>query len=219
MAGRLNIELAGTFVLVLSGILVACSGAPGPVVAASFGVVLVHLAYAFGPRSGGHFNPAVTLAFLLLGKQKLVEAVAYMIVQTIGATGATLFVKLALPSASAQQGKYGLTTLADGFSWYQLILLEGVATLILIVTILFVTATQDVPSSVAGVAIGSALGGGIVAIGPYTGGGLNPARVIGPMLITGNYDSLWAYLVAHVGASVLAGSFFFLLKDTQPPSA
>ena len=154
--------------------------------ALAFGLVLVALVYAIGPISGCHINPAVTLGFIAAGRMKLVEGVAYMVAQVIGAIGgAYLLYWMFTTSPLYHKSKQGLGT--DGYGKQSLLhvsqggafLIEVVLTTIFVSVVLFATHKAAIQGA-AGVAIGFALVM-VHLIGiPLTGTSVNPARSLGP---------------------------------------
>lgn len=96
---------------------------------------------------------------------------------------------------------------------------EGAATFVLVLVIISVTSDTRVPRGTAPPVIGAALAAAIIISGPISGAGVNPARAIGPMLLTGRFTDWWAYLVAPVIAGALAVTVYDrLLRAGEPPS-
>ncbi|HEY1826856.1 MAG TPA: aquaporin [Acidimicrobiales bacterium] len=225
-ARKLAAEFIGTAILVLVAVGVATetfglkldagSIAAGVVATAlAFGLVLMALAYAIGPISGCHVNPAVTLGFLAAGRMKVVEAIGYMVAQVAGAiAGAALLLAIFEQTSGYSKSANGLGT--DGYasaapfshiSQGGAFLVEVVLTFIFVSVILFATHKAAIQGA-AGLAIGMAL---VVVhlIGiPLTGTSVNPARSLGPALMVGGtaLSQVWLFLVAPmVGALVAAG--------------
>ncbi|MBK8139064.1 MAG: aquaporin [Anaerolineae bacterium] len=193
-------ELLGTFILVFIGAAAVVSAAgSGGVVTAAFGhgLVLVGIIFAFGHISGGHFNPAVTLAMLIAGKVDLMKAVYYWIAQFVGAIVAGLLIKGLLGFAGPATG-----TLTSDAVWTAAIF-EAVVTFIF-VSVIFQTAAFGKAGNLAPVAIGFTLAACIFAAGPFTGGSLNPARTFGPALASGDLSYFIPYFVGIFGGAALA---------------
>ena len=213
IAKRCGAEFLGTFLLVFLGVGSAIAGVVGGgvvVVAMTFGLVLLALAYTLGPVSGCHVNPAVTLGVLLAGRTTLVDAVYYWIAQLVGATvGAFgLWVLARWGGVADQTGALGINSYGPHINLGGTMVLEVVVTFLLVLVVLVVTARTE-HAGFAGLAIGAALTvGNLVAI-PLDGASINPARSIGPALFEGGsaMSQLWVFIV------------FPLIGDTVKPDA
>ena len=204
----------GTATLMFGYKLAGDSIAAGVITTAlAFGLVLLALAYALGPISGCHINPAVTMGFLVARRIGVVEAVAYWIAQVIGGiAGAALLRALFAAAPGYSTSKIGLG--ADAYGNASMIhlnaggafLAEGVLTFLFVFVVLAVTRRAAAPQ-IAGITIGLALAT-VHLIGiPLTGTSVNPARSIGPALFVGGttLSQLWLFIVAPlVGGSIAA---------------
>ena len=194
-------EAIGTFALIFIGAGTVALGAGGLVgIALAHGLTVMVFAYAYGPISGSHINPAVTFAVALSGKMSWRDALSYWIVQLIGAAlgAATLFFIF-----GGSGNGLGATLPAAGVSASQTIVLEALLTFLLVNTI-FRTAFTKEDNQFAPLAIGLTLTAAILMGGPLTGASLNPARSFGPALITGNLDQLWLYIVGPLLGAAIA---------------
>ncbi|HLN16259.1 MAG TPA: aquaporin [Acidimicrobiales bacterium] len=231
MVRKFSAELVGTALLVFFAVGVATlsfgfkftgmSVAAGVVATAlTFGLVLLALAYVFGPVSGSHVNPAVTMGALVAGRIGLAEAVGYWIAQFIGGIlGALLLWAVFEQSPMYHKSIQGLGT--DGYGAKSMIhisaggafLFEVVATAVFIFVILGVT-SKTANAVTAGVVIGLTLAF-IHLIGiPIDGTSVNPARSLGPALIVGGtaLSQVWLFIVAPlVGGIVGALGHIFLM--------
>ena len=207
-------EFLGTALLVVVGVGVAVLAPDaGPVgIALAFGLTLLVLAYALGPVSGCHINPAVTVGMALAGRLPVVEAVGYVVAQVAGAIGGTAVV---VAVASNRTG-YSLTAdgigangwgpaSSGGYGLAAAIVVEIVLTFLLVYTVLTVTATAST-STVAAVPIGLALLVAHLVAVPIDGTSVNPARSIGPALFAGGsaLTQLWAFIVFPLIGGILA---------------
>ncbi len=212
-------EFIGTFTLVLFGcgsavIAGADIGLLG--ISFAFGLALIGMAYAIGPVSGCHINPAVSLGMVAAGRMTLPEAARYIVAQIAGAITAAL-VLLVIVTGKADYsvaanglgqngwgaGYLGEYTLVAAFTF------EVVATFLFMVVILGATGAGASPA-MAGLAIGLALVViHLVGIN-VTGVSVNPARSIGPALFAGGtaIGQLWLFIVAPVLGAVAAGIVF-----------
>jgi aquaporin Z len=212
MIRRAGAEALGTFVLVFFAVGAAVFGIDrvGVVgVALAFGLVLLALAYAIGPVSGCHVNPAVTLGVLLNRGITAAEAGVYVVAQVVGAVvGAALIAGMTgFGGVVDQTGGLGTNSWGKTISGPGAFVLEIVLTFLLVFVVLRVTA-EDAAPGFAGLAIGLSLAV-IHLVGiPLTGTSVNPARSIGPALFAGGTPlaQLWLFIVAPlIGAAIAAG--------------
>jgi MIP family channel proteins len=198
-------EALGVFTLVFIGIMAIYNLAevPGGLVGIGFahGLAIAIMVAALGHVSGGHFNPAITLGLLLGRHIDLPSAVLYWVAQLLGGTVAAVLVAGALDSAAVAGGT---PVLADGVAVWAGILLELVATFFLVFVVYGTAVDKGAPASVYPFAIGLSIAIGIIAIGPFTGGALNPARGFGPALVSGEWGGLVTWLVGPLLGGVLA---------------
>lgn len=215
MDGRFWAEALGTAVLVIGG--VGSAVLAGPVIGAlgvalAFGLSLLVMAYAIGPISGCHINPAVTAAMLTAKRINLRTATGYWIAQVIGAIiGAGIVLLLAKGSpggydagvASLGANGYGIHSPA-GFNLGAAFLAEVVLTGLLAFTVVATTATTT-NSGFAGLAIGLVLTLIHLVDLPITNASVNPARSIGPAVFVGGWalTQLWLFIVAPMIGGIL----------------
>jgi aquaporin Z len=195
-------ELLGTFLFFTIGYLsVAASGAAGTsallVVPFAFGFGLLAAIFAFGHISGGHFNPAVTVAMALDGRTTPVDAVAYIASQLIGGIAAGVVVLVALNQDAVRAG---ITRPGTGVSDVGALIIETVATAAFIAVIL--ASTKRVPS-LAALAIPMTLVAIHFGTASLSGSSVNPARSLGSALIGGDLNAIWIYIVGPVVGAVL----------------
>ncbi|KDN81848.1 MIP family channel protein [Kitasatospora cheerisanensis] len=218
-------EFLGTLLLVLLavGAAVLAGEAIGPVgIALAFGFVLLALAYALGPISGCHVNPAVTLGFLLARRIDGRTAVSYWTAQVLGGiTGAALVLLLAkqIPGLETH-GKLGTNGWGERSQVHinagGAFLTEVVLTFLLVYVVLAVT-HRLAAVGFDGLPIGIALAVVHLVGIPLTGTSVNPARSLGPALFAGGdaLSQLWLFLLAPlVGGALAAG--IHLLTHPQP---
>ena len=199
-AARLYLaELLGTFLFMTIGYAsVANFGAANPaipgllVVPFSFGFGLLAAIYAFGHISGGHYNPAVTIAMLADRRTKPVEAAGYIIAQVIGAIGAATLVFLTINQEAVAAG---ITKPGPGVSDVSALVLETAFTAFFVLVIL--TSTKR-SVAVAAIVIPLTLVAIHFAIANLTGSSVNPARSIGSAVVGGDLTGLWIYIVAPI---------------------
>ncbi len=203
-------ELIGTFALIFIGAGALAIGEGGLVgVALAHGLVIVAFAYAYGHISGTHINPAVTLGLLIAGEIQFVAAIGYWIVQFLGGILGAVVLNAVLPNP----GDLGVTILSENVGVGQGLVVEIVLTFFLVNTI-FNTAVSGKAGNFAGLAIGLTLVLCILMGGPLTRASLNPARTIGPAIVSGNYADIWLYFVGPSVGGILAALLYIgVLKD------
>ncbi|XP_034393648.1 aquaporin-4 [Cyclopterus lumpus] len=202
-------ELLGTLVLV-SAILGACVPGPGEAPsgplypAVAVGVSIVALAHCFGEISGAQVNPALTLALLATRKLEVLRAVVYIAAQCLGAFLAAGALYLALP----------IKTTADHFvnrvpievNAAQALGIEVLCTFQMVFTVFSVEDHRRRESSEPGhLAIGLAHTAGVLIGARFSGGSMNPARSLGPAIITGFWENHWVYWIGPVFGAILGG--------------
>ena len=229
MVGRLGAalvaEAVGTFLFFFVGagavVLTTHSGdgSPGLVgVALAHGLALAVLVSAFGAISGGHFNPAVTVAVRLAGRIGWSHAVMYVVAQLVGAVAAGLALRFVFPESSWGPTNIGTPALGGGISIGAGIAIEAVMTLLLVLAV-FGTAIDMRAPKLGGIAIGLALAADILMGGPLTGGAANPARWFGPAVASGAYEDWYVWWIGPLlGAIVAAVLYRYVFQGEAEPT-
>ena len=207
-------ELIGTFMLVLvgAGAVTILGKSTTPVAAdvivaaLAHGLILVAIIATYGHISGAHVNPAVTLGLLVSRQIDVIRAVVYWIAQFAGAIIAALLLRFIFPGVA----NLGQTVPAANISGVQAMIIEAVLTFFLASTVIQAAAYGKV-GNIAAIAIGFTLAGCILFGGPLTGASLNPARTVGPALITGDTRDIVFYLIGIFAGGALAGLVHSLL--------
>ena len=221
-------EFVGTFILVFAGTAVATAailnrpiaGMPlnSLAVGLTFGLVLAALVSAFAHISGAHFNPAVTLALFSIRRFPGRYVVPYIIAQILGAVLASAAVWATFGNAARNQAYLAATYPTPAANEGQAFLMEALITFILLFIIVAVSTDERANATTASLAIGFALGIAVLIGGPVSGGSVNPARTLGPMIMSGNFTSVWVYLIAPVvGAITAAFLYHDFLIAAEPP--
>ena len=218
-------EFIGTFILVLFGcgsaVLAGFAiGAQG--IAIAFGLAIVAIAYSVGRISGGHVNPAVSLAMFINKKLSLKDFCWYVVAQIAGAFAASgllnLIVSMTEIGSNGLLGANGFDAeSAVGLTMVGAIIVEIVATCIFVLTILGVTHNEK-HSSIAGLVIGLVLTLIHIVTIPLTGTSVNPARSLAPAVLVGGtaLSQVWVFIVAPlVGAAIAGFAWKFLAKDEK----
>jgi MIP family channel proteins len=204
-------EIVGTFLLVffICGVLSvsADGGLDLAGLALTHALILMTLVYALGGTSGAHFNPAVTVALWSIKKISTPNAIAYVVCQAVGGVLGALVVLL-LFNDVGEAVNYGATAingevLQDGSAGLGLIA-EALGTFVLMWAIMGVAVNPRGEAALAGLAIGGALGVAVMVFGPATGGGLNPARWLGPAVASGEFADAWLYVIGPILGALVA---------------
>jgi aquaporin Z len=213
-------ELLGTFLFMMIGYSsVAAFLATTPptagllVVPFSFGLGLLAAIFAFGHISGGHFNPAVTIAMILDKRTTPADGMGYIIAQVIGAIGAAAVVMVTVSQAVVAAG---MTKPGQGITDLSALILEVVFTAIFLAVIL--TASKRAPA-LAGVAIPLTLVAIHFAIASLTGSSVNPARSIGSALVGGDLTGLWIYLIGPIVGGIIGWGIYRATGGGETPAA
>ena len=219
-------EFIGTCVLVVFGCgsavgankLVADNGAAIPLalttllISFAFGLSIVAMAYSIGNVSGCHINPAVSLGMLVAGKMMVSDFIGYVISQCLGATfGAGLLCLFFGSNESLGTNGYGAAS-ALGIGAGTAFIVEVVLTFVFVLLILGVTSKPEY-SSVAGLVIGLTLVLIHILGIPFTGTSVNPARSLGPALLSGGtaLAQVWLFILAPLAGAALAGIVYKVL--------
>jgi len=180
----------------------------------TFGIVIAVVIYALGRVSGAHINPAVTIALWATKRFPAGDAVAYIIAQLIGAAVGSLLFFLTVGMDAVTIGGLGATTPFPGIGYGQAILVEAIATFVLMLAIMGTAVDKKAPAGFAGLVIGLSVTAMITSTGNIAGASLNPARTFGPYLmdfLLGG-SNLWGffpiYIIGPVAGALLAAFFY-----------
>lgn len=205
-------EFVGTFLFVLIiGMTVVGKTEFAPL---AIGTALMVMVYMGGHISGGHYNPAVSVAVLLRGRMSAADFVPYVVVQILGALAAAAVVRFLLGETFAPAPGAGKTT-------PQVLVNEALFTFALCLVVLnTATAKATANNSYFGLAIGMTVMAGAYAGGGVSGGAYNPAVATGPILMQtfaggGGIENLWMYLVGQVAGGAAAAGVFKLQNPTD----
>lgn len=206
-------ELVGTFALIFIGAGAGALAAGGLVgVALAHGLVVLAFCYAYGHISGNHINPAITIGLLAAGEISVAKAASYIAAQLLGGILGAFTLSFAL---GAEAGKLGATNLTPGVSPLQGLVVEAILTFFLVNTV-FNAAVSGKAGNFSGLAIGMTLTFCILMGGPLTGASLNPARTLGPAIVTGNFADIAIYLVGPPLGAIAAALLYKFVTSKQP---
>ena len=222
-------ELLGTLLLVwiVSSVVVlyvavgqnATFGSDWAVVGLTHAFVLFVLIASVGIASGGHFNPAVTTAFIVLRRIDPIDGLVYILAQLSGGVlGALLTKGLLLDEGRASN--YGTPEISELLGGaVQGAVVEGIGTFVLVLTVLAVALNPSARKHWAPLSIGAALGFLVMVLGPLTGGSFNPARWFGPALVGNEFADAWVYILAPIaGAALAAAVYRFVIEPASGPA-
>ena len=205
-------EFIGTFALIFVGAGSVAFARTLTDIALAHGLVIAAFVSAFGFISGGHFNPAITLGFLVTRRIAAPLAVWYWIVQFGAAAVASLMLKWVLTSDLESQSHLGAPALGGGIHSGAAVVVEAILTFFLVIVV-FATAVdaKGAFDKIAGLAIGLTIVFGVLMAGPLTGGALNPARAFGPELVSGYWTNAWVWYVGPLAGGALAAILYEVL--------
>lgn len=216
-------EFIGTFALTFVGsaaiIHSRVTGAPSGLleVALAHGLILAVMVSAL-MRISGHFNPAVTVGLLVTRRIEPMMAALYVIAQVLGAVAAGYALKASVSEATFAATRGGGLTIALDVTAGQAFLLEAIATFFL-VFVVYGTAVDLRGPKIGGLAVGFVVAADILAIGPMTGGSMNPARSFGPAVASGIYEAQLLYLLAPLTGALIAAvlyEYLFMRRGREP---
>ena len=232
LSRRIIAEFVGTFLLVFLAVGTAVFGIAALVgvdgkgpgsgivgVALAFGLVLLGIAYAFGPVSGAHVNPAVTLAMLIGRRLPATDAIGYWIAQFLGgiAGGGLLALFVASFEVTDYTGALGTNSYDNGsINLAGAFVLEATLTAAFVLVILLVTERVAAPGF-AGLAIGLTLTLVHLVGIPLTGTSVNPARSLGPAIFEGGtaLGQVWLFIAAPLVGAVIAWALWRLIRSSE----
>jgi len=224
LARRLAAEVVGTALLVLFGagsVIATLTVDKGQLtysglgfISLAFGIVVAAVVYAFGPVSGAHINPAVTIALAVSRRFPWVEVVPYVIAQLVGGFIGGLLIVATFGTHAVDLGM-GATNLASGVPYWQGIVAEALGTFVLLFVIMGLAVDRRAPLGWAGFMIGLAVTLEILLIGPQTGGSVNPARTFGPYLTLTTFggETHWSEFGVYIVGPLVGAIVAVLLYD------
>jgi aquaporin NIP len=199
-------EGIGTFALVFFGCGSIANGLPATAVALAFGLVIGVMIYGLGHVSGAHFNPAVSIGFGIGRHMPWPAVAAYASAQIIGALAGATVLRATLGGGA----DLGVTQPAgsdlQSFTW------EVLLTFFLMLVITAVATDDRAVGEAAALAIGGTVALGSLVGGPVSGASMNPARSIGPAIVSGDLTALWIYLTAPVLGAIIASLVYRRLR-------
>ncbi|MGI8426252.1 MAG: MIP/aquaporin family protein, partial [Actinomycetota bacterium] len=222
-------EFLATFFLVFAGVgaivadqqlaVVLVRDSFGPLgIALATGLALTVALAAIGRISGGHANPAVSLAFFVTGRISAKDMAGYIGAQLLGGIAAAFLIKGLFLEAAVSQTGVGVNALGPGVKVMQGLSIEIILTFILTFVIWGTAVDRHGPKNIAPIAIGLTVTAGILIGGPFTGAAMNPARWFGPALASGQFANSLVWVAGPIVGALLASLLYesFFLTDQLP---
>jgi MIP family channel proteins len=169
-----------------------------------FGLIITVMIYAFGHISGAHFNPAVTLAFVFARHFPVRRLIGYWMAQLLGALLAAGCLRLLFGDVAS----LGTTLPTGSGGAWQSFALETLLTFFLMIVIMAMATDTRAVGQAAALAIGATVGLEALFAGPICGASMNPARSLGPALMSGTWTAQWVYVLGPMIGAV-AGAFVY----------
>ncbi len=180
-------------------------------------LLLFGLIISIGVASGGHFNPAVTTAFIVIRRIDPIDGLVYILAQLSGGVLGALLTKAFLldEGRASDYGTPKVSALLSG--GFQGGIVEAIGTFVLVLTVLAVALNPETRRW-APLAIGGALGMAVMVLGPLTGGSFNPARWFGPALVGNHFTDALAYIIGPIVGALLAALVYrFIIEPSSGP--
>ncbi|OIW00493.1 hypothetical protein TanjilG_27606 [Lupinus angustifolius] len=215
---KLVAEVVGTYFLIFIGCasVVVNKGYDNvvtlPGIAIVWGLVVMVMVYSVGHISGGHFNPAVTIAFASTRRFPLLQVPSYVGAQLFGATLASGTLRLIF---TGSHNKFA-GTLPSG-SNLQAFVFEFIITFALMFVISGVATDNRAIGELAGIAIGSTILMNVMIAGPVTGASMNPVRSLGPAFVHNEYKGIWIYIVSPILGAIAGAWVYNIIRFTDKP--
>ncbi len=212
MKNKLISEFLGTYFLVFAGtgavvIDELTKSLTHVGVAITFGLVVMALIYTFGHISGAHFNPAVTIGFLINKDINKREALFYIVTQLVAGIAASTTLFFMFGNVAS------LGTTLPRETWSQAFVMEFILTFFLMFVIFGSAVHGKAQKAFAGIAIGATVGLEAMFGGPISGASMNPARSVGPAIVSGTTQYLWVYIVATILGATCAAIIYKILGE------
>lgn len=212
-------EAIGTFTLIFAGtgaVMVAAGKTNIGLLEIAFahGLAIALMASALGAISGGHFNPAVTLAMWVTRRIGTISAGGYVVAQLAGAVLASLTLLMLFPQGLRDEANMGAAALGPGIDFARGVGIEAILTFFLVIVI-FGTAVDSRAPKLGGIAIGLTITMDILIAGPLTGAAMNPARAFGPALVAGEWTDHVVWWIGPIIGAVAAGLLYHYVLNEE----
>jgi aquaporin NIP len=217
MLKRCTAEAIGTFGIVFfgCGAIMVAERFPGSIspagISVVFGLIVTAMIYTLGHISGAHFNPAVTLAFAITRHFPFRSVLLYWVAQCLGSLVGVSLLYFILPQGIGYGETVPHVPLLQAFIW------EVILTFILMFVVMGVAKDSRAVGTLAGLVIGATVMLTAFVGGPITGDSMNPARSLGPAIVSGRVDVLWLYILAPMVGAVLGALVYQWVRGEREP--
>ncbi|XWS18553.1 hypothetical protein CRYUN_Cryun32bG0055200 [Craigia yunnanensis] len=215
---KLMAEVLGTYFLIFAGCASVVVNVNNekvvslPGISIVWGLAVMVLVYSVGHISGAHFNPAVTIAFATCKRFPLKQVPAYISAQVLGSTLAAGTLRLLFSgphdvfAGTSPQGSYLQAFVVEFIiTFYLMFIISGVAT------------DNRAIGELAGLAVGATVLLNVMFAGPITGASMNPARSLGPAIVSSHYKGIWIYLTSPILGAVSGAWVYNMVRYTDKP--
>nr|AJI43701.1 NOD26-like intrinsic protein [Hevea brasiliensis] len=215
---KLIAEVVGTYFLIFAGCTAVAVNlnfdkeVTLPGISIVWGLAVMVLVYSVGHISGAHFNPAVTLAFATCKRFPWKEVPAYIACQVIGSTLAAGTIRLIFTGKQDQ-----FTGTMPAGSDMQSFVVEFIITFYLMFIISGVATDNRAIGELAGLAVGSTVLLNVLFAGPISGASMNPARSLGPAIVSSQYKGIWVYLISPILGAQAGAWAYNMIRYTDKP--
>jgi aquaporin NIP len=219
MLKRAVAESIGTFGIVFfgCGAIMVAERFPGMIspagISVAFGLVVMAMIYTLGHISGAHFNPAVTLAFAITRHFPFRSVLLYWCAQCLGSLVGVSILYLILPYGVGYGETVPHVPILQAFMW------EVILTFTLMFVVMGVAKDSRAVGTLAGLVIGATVSLTAFVGGPITGDSMNPARSLGPAILSGRVDVLWLYILAPMIGAVLGSLTYQWVRGEREPQS
>ncbi|GMH05205.1 hypothetical protein Nepgr_007045 [Nepenthes gracilis] len=183
-----------------------------PGISIVWGLVVMVMVYSVGHISGAHFNPAVTIAFASCRRFPWKQVPAYIFCQVLGSVLASGTLRLIF---NGKQDQFAGT--APTGTDLQSFVVEFIITFYLMFVISGVATDNRAIGELAGLAVGSTVLLNVMFAGPISGASMNPARTLGPAIVSNHYKGIWIYIVGPISGAVSGAWVYNIIRFTDKP--
>ena len=223
LSQKLIVEFIGTFALCFAGpaAIVLTGGGDLVAIGLAHGLAIGLMVMAAGHISGGHFNPAVTVAMIATRRIDGATGGAYIAAQLLGGVGGALAVRLTTEETLRNAVQLGVPSVGLGHSNGGALFMEGILSFFLVFVIFGAAVDPRSSKSIAGLVIGLTITMDIFAGGAVSGAAMNPARWFGPAIVQTQLDDFWIWIIGPIAGALVAAFIYndVLLKDVRPTAA
>ncbi|MCC6314742.1 MAG: aquaporin, partial [Thermomicrobiales bacterium] len=210
MTNEAIVEFLGTFALIFFGVgaIILTQGGNIVAIALAHGLAIGLMIMAVGHISGGHFNPAVSIAMVATGRMEVFRAGVYIVAQIVGGVAAAGALTLVFPDL----GNFGRNNIGinngvpmvgDGMSVGNALVMEIILTFFLMFVIFGMAVDWRSPKAIAGLVIGLTITLDILAGGVVSGALMNPARFLGPAIVQQDFTNFWIWIVGPIVGALI----------------